>query len=188
MNKPKSRSKSRYRESRRQELEVNILVVLAIAVAISAGIYLLLFPFKETFIGTLLYDRGFTQYIVIALSAIVVATTVLKLLLLGPQYGALNKIWIADHIPLKQPKSPEVIFLQERLAAEGSLVAKRCSRVLKAYINSGDREKATEFALDDSSFYQSASDSSFSVPRILVWAIPLLGFIGTVVGLSLIHI
>ncbi len=184
MNKSKSRSKSRSRESKRQELEVNILVVMAIAAAISVGIYLLLIPFRETFIGTLLYDRGFTQYLVIILSSIVVATTILKLVLLNPEYRALNKIWIADHIPLKQPKAPEVVYLQERLAAEGSLVAKRCSRVLKSYIKSEDRDTANEFALDDSSFYQSASESSFSVPRILVWAIPLLGFIGTVVGIS----
>jgi len=120
MNKSKSRSKSRSRESKRQELEVNILVVMVIAAAISLGIYLFLIPFRGTFIGTLLYDRGFTQYLVIILSAIVVATTILKIILLNPEYGALNKIWIADHIPLKKPKAPEVIYLQERLAAEGS--------------------------------------------------------------------
>ncbi|MFM7368834.1 MAG: hypothetical protein ACKO2Z_13805, partial [Sphaerospermopsis kisseleviana] len=29
-----------------------------------------------------------------------------------------------------------------------------------------------------------ATETSYSVARILVWAIPLLGFIGTVVGIS----
>ena len=41
-----------------------------------------------------------------------------------------------------------------------------------------------ELALDDSSFYLSASESSYTFPRILVWAIPLLGFVGTVLGIS----
>ncbi len=114
----------------------------------------------------------------------VIATTVLKFLKLKPEYRSLAKLWIAEHIPLENPGAPEVINLQERLAEDGSLIATRCSRVLDAYIKSGDRAKATEFALDDSSFYLSASESSYSVPRILVWAIPLLGFIGTVVGIS----
>ena len=179
-----SKSKSRKKGSKRQELEVNPLLVLGIAAAIVIAVYLILAPFRETTIGTLLYDRGFTQYLVTILSAMVIATTILKLLLLQPEYNALNKIWIAEHIPLEKPQASEVSYLQERLLSDGSIVARRCGRVLGAYINSGDRDSATEFALDDSSFYQSASESSYSVPRILVWAIPLLGFIGTVVGIS----
>ena len=180
----KSKVKSRSRSFKRQELEVNIPLVLAIAIAIVIVIYVLLAPVRESAIGVLLYDRGFTQYLVMLLAAMVVATTVLKILILQPEYTALSKIWIAEHIPLDQPHSGEVSYLQERLMADGSLVARRCGRVLAAYIKSGDRATATEFALDDSSFYQSASESSYSVPRILVWAIPLLGFIGTVVGIS----
>ena len=180
----KSKSKSRKRGSKRQELEVNSLFVVAIAAIIVIAIYLLLIPFRETMIGTLLYDRGFTQYLVMILAGMVVATAILKVILLQPEYSALNKIWIAEHIPLDQPEASEVSYLQERMLSDNSIVARRCGRVLGAYINSGDREGATEFALDDSSFYQSASESSYSVPRILVWAIPLLGFIGTVVGIS----
>lgn len=179
----KSRS-TRSQSSKRQELEVNIPLVLAIAIGIVIAIYVLLTPVRDSAIGVLLYDRGFTQYLVMLLAAMVVATTVLKVLLLQPEYTALSKIWIAEHIPLDKPRSSEVSYLQERLMADGSLVARRCGRVVAAYINSSDRSTATEFALDDSSFYQSASESSYSVPRILVWAIPLLGFIGTVVGIS----
>ncbi|MEM9509697.1 MAG: MotA/TolQ/ExbB proton channel family protein, partial [Cyanobacteria bacterium P01_E01_bin.35] len=105
-------------------------------------------------------------------------------LLLKKEHQALGKIWIADHIPLEQPDAHEVEYFQQRLIKDGNLVAIRCGRVLKAYIQSGDRTTANEFALDDSSFYLSASESSYSFPRILVWAIPLLGFIGTVIGIS----
>ncbi|VEP12407.1 conserved membrane hypothetical protein [Hyella patelloides LEGE 07179] len=180
----KSRSKSRTQSSKRQELEVSIPLVSIIGIGLVIAFYTLLYPFKESAIGVLLYDRGFTQYLVMFLAAMVIATISLKLLTLQPEYNALSKIWIAEHIPLGKPNSDEVSYLQERLMSEGSLVARRCGRIVAAYIKSGDRETATEFALDDSSFYQSASESSFSVPRILVWAIPLLGFIGTVVGIS----
>ncbi|MEM9273544.1 MAG: MotA/TolQ/ExbB proton channel family protein [Cyanobacteria bacterium P01_F01_bin.143] len=177
-------SQPRNRNSKRQELEVGFFLVSAIAAVIVAIAYGILIPFRGSAIGTLLYERGFTQILVMILAAMVIATTVLKFLKLKPEYRSLTKLWIAEHIPLENPGAPEVLNLQERLAVDGSLIATRCSRVLNAYIKTGDRNKATEFALDDSSFYQTASESSYSVPRILVWAIPLLGFIGTVVGIS----
>lgn len=182
--KSKSRSKSRSQSSKRQELEVNLPLVIIISLGIVIAVYALLYPFKQSYLGILLYERGFTQYLAMLFAAMVVTITLLKLLILQSEYLALSKIWIAEHIPLENAYSTEVAYLQERLMSDASLVAKRCGRILESYIKSGDRATATECALDDSSFYQSASESSYSVPRILVWAIPLLGFIGTVVGIS----
>jgi hypothetical protein len=141
-------------------------------------------PIRQSYIGILLFERGFIQALSVGLAAFVVAYTILKFLLLRHEHDALGKIWIADHIPLDQPQSHEVNYFQERLRKDGSLIGLRCGRILKAYTKTGDRTAATEFALDDSVFYQSASESSYSIPRIMIWAIPLLGFIGTVVGIS----
>ncbi|MEM6614067.1 MAG: flagellar motor protein MotA [Cyanobacteria bacterium P01_C01_bin.72] len=179
--------KSRLSHSQRQELEINPILLLLVAAGIFFVTYLLigaLPPLRSSYIGVLLFERGFVQYLVVALAAVVIATAILKFLLLRKEQEALRKIWIADHIPLDQPDAHEVDYFQQRLLKDGNLVAIRCGRVLKAYIKSGDRTAANEFAIDDSSFYLTASESSYSVPRILVWAIPLLGFIGTVIGIS----
>jgi len=179
--------KSRTAHSKRQELEVNPILLLLVAAGIFAVTYLLvgiLPPLRESYIGILLFERGFVQFLVVALAAVVIATSVLKFLLLNREHQALSKIWIADHIPLEKPDAHEVDYFQQRLIKDGNLVAIRCGRVIKAYMQTGDRTGASEFAIDDSSFYLSASESSYSVPRILVWAIPLLGFIGTVIGIS----
>ena len=179
--------KSRSSHSQRQELEVNLMLLLLVAAAIFVVTYLLvgiLPPLRESYVGILLYDRGFVQFLVVALAALVIATSVLKFVLLRKEHQALSKIWIADHIPLEKPDAHEVEYFQQRLIKDGNLVAIRCGRVIKAYIQTGDRTAASEFAIDDSSFYQTASESSYSFPRILVWAIPLLGFIGTVIGIS----
>ncbi|MEO1673062.1 MAG: flagellar motor protein MotA [Cyanobacteria bacterium J06631_2] len=179
--------KSRVSHSQRQELEINPILLLLVAAGIFLVTYLLvgaLPPLRSSYVGVLLFERGFIQYIVVALAAVVIATAVLKFLLLRKEQEALRKIWIADHIPLDQPHAHEVDYFQQRLLKDGNLVAIRCGRVLKAYIKSGDRTAANEFAIDDSSFYLTASESSYSFPRILVWAIPLLGFIGTVIGIS----
>lgn len=179
--------KSRSSYSQRQELEVNLILLLLVAAAIFAVTYLLvgiLPPLRASYVGILLYERGFVQFLVVALAALVIATSILKFILLRKEHQALSKIWIADHIPLEKPDAPEVEYFQQRLIKDGNLVAIRCGRVLKAYIKSRDRATASEFAIDDASFYQTASESSYSFPRILVWAIPLLGFIGTVIGIS----
>lgn len=179
--------KSRLINSKRQELEVNPALLLSVAGAIFAITYIvvgIIPPLRESYVGVLLFERGFIQFIVIALGAIVLATAILKFLLLKKEHEALSKIWIADHIPLEQPDAHEVEYFQQRLIKDSNLVAVRCGRVLNVYIKTGDRTTANEFALDDSSFYLSASEASYSFPRILVWAIPLLGFIGTVIGIS----
>ena len=187
MSKLSLKPKARSRNSKRQELEVDPILLLLLALAIFLVTYVvigILPPLRQSYVGVLLFERGPIQYLVVALSAIVLSTTILKFLLLRKEYTALSKIWIADHIPLDQPDAHEVDYFQQRLMKDSNLIAIRCGRILKAYVKSGDRTVANEFALDDSSFYLSASESSYSVPRILVWAIPLLGFIGTVVGIS----
>jgi biopolymer transport protein ExbB/TolQ len=180
----KSLLKDRSHHSRRQELEINLALVLLLGAIITVAIYVLLLPIRTSPIGVLLYERGFTQPLTVAFASIVATITILKYVKLKKEYRALKRIWIAEHIPLNQPDSQEVALLQQRLAREGSLVAVRCSRILQTYIQSGDRTAAAEFALDDSSFYLSSSETSYSFPRILVWAIPLFGFLGTVFGIS----
>jgi biopolymer transport protein ExbB/TolQ len=187
MSKFKFKSKPRTYNSKRQELEVDPMIMLILAAAIfivTYGVVGLLPPIRQSYIGVLLFERGFIQILTVAFGAIVVAFTILKFLVLQREHTALSKIWIADHIPLDQPQSHEVDYFQQRLIKDGNLVAVRCGRVIKAYMKSGDRTTANEFALDDSAFYVSASEASYSVPRIFGWAIPLLGFIGTVVGIS----
>lgn len=176
--------KSRQRGSKRDELELNLPFALLLGLGLTVAVYIFLLPIRESFVGTLIYDRGFTQVLTIGLANVVIAITAIKFIKLRQEYRALNRIWIGDHIPLDKPDAYETVSLKDRLAHDGNLIATRCGRILTAYIQTGDRTSATEFALDDSSFYLSASESSYSFPRILVWAIPLLGFIGTVIGIS----
>lgn len=89
-----------------------------------------------------------------------------------------------EKISFDNHKSAQLIHIQEDFAQSDSMITGRLARILNAYILSGSRKIVTELALDDSSFYLSASESSYALPRILVWAIPLLGFIGTVLGIS----
>lgn len=179
---PASLFTSRYSE--RQELEVQLPLTLAIALALTFIVYAVFLPIKKSYIGIILYERGFTQFLTVYLAGLVVAIIFMKLIKLRLEFRALKKNTLPKSIDLTAPGSQQVISLQQSLGNQRSLIANRCSRILATYVQSGTRQAATEFALEDSTFYSSASESSYSFPRILVWAIPLLGFIGTVIGIS----
>lgn len=168
----------------RQELDVSTPLAVGGAVLIFVIIYVVLLPIQSSSIGDLFYRRGLTQFITVFLACIVAMVTVLKFIKLQQEYQSLRGNWLPNTVSLDNSKSQQVAKLQYNLARGGYVLPLRCSRILKAYIESGNSQTATEIALDDSSFYASASESSYSVPRILVWAIPLLGFIGTVIGIS----
>ena len=180
----KTHSLSSTGDYERKKLDVNLFLVLFIAIAITIFVYSLAIPLRTSFVGTLLYERGLTQYIVVYLAGVVVALTAIKFTKVQQERIPFTRNWIPETINFDNPNSQDILSLQKILARNNRLLTIRCSRVLAAYINSGSRKAAMELALDDSSFYQSASESSYTFPRILVWSIPLLGFIGTVVGIS----
>ena len=172
-------------DSQRQKLEVNFWLVSLMALMLLILLYTLTLLFlRPTFIGVLLYERGFTQYLVIYLASFVVSLTVIKLIKLQQESLALRRSWVPQTVTFDNPRSRDLLTLQNNLTKHNKLLPIRCSRILGAYIQSGSRKIASELALDDSTFYLSASDSSYTFPRVLVWAIPLLGFIGTVIGIS----
>ncbi|MDJ0729261.1 MAG: MotA/TolQ/ExbB proton channel family protein [Crocosphaera sp.] len=172
-------------DAERQKLEVNFWLISLMALLLFIAIYTLTLLFlRPTFIGVLLYERGLTQFVVIYLACFVVSLTVIKLIKLQQESLALRRSWVPQTVTFDNPRSRDLLTLQNNLTKHNQLLPIRCSRILGAYIQSGSRKIASELALDDSTFYLSATDASYSFPRVLVWAIPLLGFIGTVIGIS----
>lgn len=168
----------------RKELDISLLWVSVIALLITAAIYFLLFPFQNSYLGILLYQRGYTQHLAIFMASVVATMITFKYIKLQKEFRYIKRNVIAQG-DFSDHKSKYIANFQQKLASEKGLISRRCWRVIAAYANSGSRQTATELALDDSAFYQSNSESSYALPRILVWAIPLLGFIGTVVGISI---
>ncbi len=171
-------------KSDRRELDVPVLLSSGLGLILALVVYAVVFPFKQSYVGILLYERGFTQMLVILFAGFVVAFLGFKLSKIQRQFGSLAQEWLPPSLSAIAPDDNSVLNLQHNLSKENNLLARRCSRVLGAYLYSQSRQVATEFALEDSAFYQSNSESSYALPRILIWAIPLLGFIGTVMGIS----
>lgn len=61
----------------------------------------------------------------------------------------------------------------------------RIGRVLAVWINSEDSDRTTEIAKEEADIDAYLSDSTYRLNRLFIWALPVLGFIGTVYGVSL---
>lgn len=184
-------SEEAFQGLQRQELEISLLPIFILGLAVTALLYAILLPARASYFGALLYDRGLTQPIAILLASIVIVFIFQKFLKLRHEFRVFRRHPI-DCLKddLQKAIKSNARSRQEKLRSFRETVdakklwATRYCRVLDAYIHSGSQKAAAEIALDDSSFYQSASVTSYALPRILIWAIPLLGFIGTVVGIS----
>lgn len=172
------------KNNNRQELDINFLATIIAALILTTLVYVLALPFQETYIGILLLKRGFTQHLTVFSAFLVVTITLDKYLKIQRENRVLKKLGMLEGFSFENHKSAQLLHLQQDLSRTSTMITNRLRRVINAYIDSGSRKTVTDFALDDSSFYLSASESSYAVPRILVWAIPLFGFIGTVLGIS----
>ncbi len=86
-------------------------------------------------------------------------------------------------------KMEEVVAAHERLMSNPDLTDSICltrvARVLAVYVDAQSGQRAAEMAKEESELDAAASDSSFRMNRLFIWALPVLGFIGTVYGVSL---
>lgn len=174
----------KYRIPERKQLEIDIRRILVISAVATVGVYILALPFWNVYLGKLFFQRGWTQPIVVFMTAFVVTFIVLRHRQLKGEFKALRGSELPRNLSLKTPSEPTIIELQRSLSSKPHLVANRCIRTLNAYVVTGNRESVSNFAADDAISSSAASESSYIIPRVLVWAIPLLGFVGTVLGIS----
>ncbi len=65
-----------------------------------------------------------------------------------------------------------------------SLLARRTNKLLTLWIDSGSTTQVERTLDHDTEAYDLAYQASYALPKILIWAIPVLGFIGTVLGIG----
>ncbi len=168
----------------RRAITANIWIALAGGLVGTILIYIALLPFQASYLGQLLFNRGWTQPVVILFTLLVVAFIILKWTRVLVEARALRQAWIPGNFSLESADDPQLWDFQQALGKRRTVLPIRCARILGAYIQGKSRDAAVEMSVEDSNAATAASESSYTLPRVLVWAIPLLGFIGTVVGIS----
>jgi biopolymer transport protein ExbB/TolQ len=189
----------------RSPTDVGMRVTGAAAVLVTALFYLAVVqPLAGSYFGDLFGARGWVPYVITWLSAWAGLLLGIKAGLLSSQRRALTLELLPESIDaritpdnagrfqqhLRQvaarelPRSGLPIAGGIALAASRSFLVERIDRALERFRMREDSQDLVDQLVGQSQLDAQAVASSYTMIRVFIWAIPLLGFIGTVVGIS----
>jgi biopolymer transport protein ExbB/TolQ len=174
----------------------NLLATFAIA-ALLVGLFLASKPYlRGTHLGTLLFERGWVQYAIMICASW--SLGILGVKMLEYVLGQRRVFGLGLHAGLPSVVGPQDAaaacrglidlyasqnFLQ-RSVLRRSLLFARVYRALEQAVACKNAQETSvrleSLAVADAN----ASESSFAMMKVLVWAIPIFGFIGTVEGIG----
>jgi biopolymer transport protein ExbB/TolQ len=177
----------------RAKTDVSMLGVSALATLLTFAILGAIYPFEHTFIRDLImgregldFERLTFQGLTIWMWMLSLANVVLKVIRIKRE----TKILKMDLIPygLDMHDFPLLISIYEKIMAHPKLAKSvalmRIAHILGMWINTEDFERTAQAAKESNELDIFVSDSSFRANRLFIWAMPLLGFLGTVYGVS----
>lgn len=131
-------------------------------------------------------ERVIFQFLTLWMFLLSVMNIWLKLAKLKKEEKALEGDWIPQDLNLHD--MPTLIKIHEKLMSTPDLHNRvslmRVARILSMWINSGDLGRTQAYAKQETEMDIYVADSSYKANRLYIWAMPLLGFVGTVFGVS----
>lgn len=153
-------------------------------------LYVCFFAVKDTAVGQLFVARGFIPYIIVLVTCWGLAMLVLKFLAVKRQksYADLE----LDLIPLEigMQITPDNVdqFLNHiaklPAATRGSILGRRIQQALDHFKARHNVPEVQNYLATQAEIDSSSVDSGYTLLRVFIWAVPILGFIGTVIGIS----
>jgi biopolymer transport protein ExbB/TolQ len=188
----------------RSPTDVGLRITGAVAALITALFYLAVVqPLSGSYFAELFGARGWVPYVIAWLSAWAGVLLSVKAWLLAGQQRALLLDLLPDAIAARVTPTNSDEFRQhlrdiaeQRLparrlpligaitASSRSFLVERLGRALERFRMRRSTEDVIDQLVTQSQLDANAVESSYTMIRVFIWAIPLLGFIGTVVGIS----
>lgn len=135
----------------------------------------------KTAVGhVLLHERGIIQPISMILGGMVLAYIVIKFIIISKEIRAESKLHLPA-FPTSADAVDNVLFVLEK---QNNILSRRFIRLINTWTASNSSIKVSRAIEDDTELYDLAQQSSYALPRIIVWSIPVMGFIGTVMGIG----
>jgi len=161
---------------------------LGIGLGLSAIFYGALFPFSGAYLNELFTMRGWVPYVLVALMGWAVGVLILKMRKLERQRHAL----ILDVLPTEIADDITVDNVTDFLDHVRSLPARlhesfmvnRMRRGLEHFRVRRSNPEVANLMMSQSEIDAGSVHSSYALLKVFIWAIPILGFIGTVLGIS----
>jgi biopolymer transport protein ExbB/TolQ len=161
------------------------LVALAVTVVLYLGVFI---PLEDTYVGTLMTKRGYVQHSITLLTCWGLGILLLKGLKLGRQRRCLAEDVLPAGLGATISKDNIDPFAQHarRLLkkAPDSFLFGRVVRALDHFGARGNVQEVGSLMESQAGIDAAAVDSSYALMRVFIWAIPILGFIGTVIGIG----
>lgn len=172
---------------------VNMAIVVIGALILDTLFFAALSPLKGTFIRDLFIDRNgwdwgrvTFQFATLFMFFLSTMTIFMKRQKVRKEFRHLRELPLPDDLDMND-KPRLIAVYNELLEAPGamqSMVYTRVMRVLAMWINTSDFDRTIQYTRENAEMDTFGSDASFRANRLYIWAMPLLGFLGTVYGVS----
>ena len=153
-------------------------------VAIMAGMRAL----PACYVRSLMLERGYVQYVLVFLAAWSICVVVWKQLKLRRQASA----FALDLLPESSGRQITPVNVERfRLHVmdharkrPSSILLQRVWHALDHFRRGNSRSEVADFLSEQSQLDAAATHGSYSLLKVFLWAIPIFGFIGTVLGIG----
>jgi biopolymer transport protein ExbB/TolQ len=175
------------RSANRGPTDPSLVVTGAIAVGATALFYLAVVqPLGGTRFGDLFGARGWVPYVITFLSAWSGVVLAEKLRRLSRQRDALELELLPPRIGTRITPGNAADFVTHLggLGSRRGLLVERIQRALQHFEARRDARELQAQLENQAQSDADAVESSYAMLRVFIWAVPILGFIGTVVGIG----
>ena len=172
-------------------LEVSLVGTAGVAVVISCAFYAgVVAPLKHTWFGQLFSARGLTPYGIVALSVWSLVMILARFLRVRREQRVLSGA--VDLLPTSiADRISEVnanVFVTHIANAEAGrvrgMLSGRVAHALESLRVRGRTQDVAEHLAHEANAALTRFESGYAMVRLCIWAIPILGFIGTVSGIG----
>ncbi len=168
--------------------DVSLLVTGAMAVGLSILFCGLMVPLKGTYLSDLFLDRGWVPFALVFLTSWSASILVLKARKMAQQRQAM----MLDLLPTEVSAdiTPDLVekFLAhiatQPVRPQDSYLVNRVVRGLEHFRVRNSASEVSTILASQAEIDTTTVVSSYTMTKVFIWAIPILGFIGTVIGIS----
>ena len=177
----------------RPSTDANFLFQLIFGIVATVALSFGVMVFKNSdpsgalyYLYAIVNERGWVQYAELMMAFMVAALMFLKSRIVKNQLRVIASNPIPMDVDLANDEQLHQLrdSILRREEYSWSIILNRIDRAINLWLSTKDVGRVSSWASAESTRDTSTSDSSYSLCRVLIWAIPIMGFIGTVLGLA----
>ena len=168
--------------------DVSAIKSVLLAAVLAAAFLACMIPLRQFYLGKLFLDRGWVPYALVFLMSWSIAILILKWRKLQRQKAAMLFDLLPNELAEEITVGSVDKFIRHinNLPAEAaeSFLLNRVVRALEHFRVRKNTPEVASFLSSQSEIDAGAAESSYTLLNVFIWAIPILGFIGTVIGIG----